>query len=193
MVIKIHLFSKLFLDLRRTAANGGRGFVLKTYVIATLSVAGTWLNGSVAAHLSGPRTRIESIYEALLCPSTSVSSSPPSVTGYGRTYSVSKVNDSRRQVCLLVGCLVRCLWTTSHQHRHLEPPRQRGHRQASGTATVSSRNRSWGFPSSLRLGSGLAPAWHRPGSGLAPAWRRRLRPRARLPSLLPLPPPPFSF
>ena len=148
------------------------------------------LSGSVAAHLSEPRKR--TIYEALLCPSTSVSSSPPSVKGYGRTCSMSDVNHSHRQVCLLVGCLARCLWITSHQHRHLEPPQQRGDRQASGTATVSSRNRSWGFPSSLRLGSGLAPAWHRPGTGLAPAWRRRLRPRARLPSLLPLPPPPFS-
>ena len=136
------------------------------------------LNGSVAAHLSEPRKR--TIYEALLCPSTSVSSSPPSVKGYGRTCSMSEVNDSHRPVCLLVGCLARCLWITSHQHRHLEPPQQRSDRQASGTATVSSRNRSWGFPSSLRPG------------GLAPAWLRRLRPRARLPSLLPLLPPPFS-
>ena len=106
-------------------------------------------------------------------PSTSVSSSPPSVKGYGRTYSMSKVNDSHRQVCLLVGCLARCLSITSHQHRHLEPPQQRSDRQASGQATVSSGNRSWGFPSSLG-----------PGSGLAPVWRRRSRPRARLPSFL---------
>ena len=147
------------------------------------------LSGSVAAHLSEPRKR--TIYEALLCPSTSVSLSPPSVKGYGRTCSMSEVNDSHREVCLLVGCLARCLWITSHQHRHLEPPQQRGDRQASGTATVSSRNRSWGFPSSLRLGSGLAPAWHRPGSGLAPAWLRPgsgLAPTVKTPSPSSFPP-----
>ena len=106
----------------------------------------------------GPSPRTSGGHAKEPCTKTSVSSSPPSVKGHGWTYSMSKVSDSHRQVCLLVGCLARCLWISSHQHRDLEPPQQRSDRQASGTATVSSRNRSWGFPSSLR------PGWLRPGA-----------------------------
>ena len=41
MVIQLRLFSKLFLDLRRTAAHGNRSFVFKTHVIATLQLQGS--------------------------------------------------------------------------------------------------------------------------------------------------------
>ena len=41
MVIQIHLFSKLFLDLRRTAAHGDRSFVFKTHGIATFQLQGS--------------------------------------------------------------------------------------------------------------------------------------------------------
>ena len=41
MVIQIHLFSKFFLYLRRTAAHGDRSFVFKTHVIATVQLQGS--------------------------------------------------------------------------------------------------------------------------------------------------------